>query len=62
LCGKESKKVKTYFPNKVIATKEYYIKKETKEAEKAKAKKARKIQRAANAFKNKQLKKEKEAQ
>jgi hypothetical protein len=42
LCGKELKKVKTYFSNKVIAVKEYYKKKKTKEAKKAKAKKGKK--------------------
>jgi hypothetical protein len=58
LCGKESKKVKVYFLNKVITAKEYYKKKKTEEA---KAKEARKIQQATKALKNKQLKKEKEA-
>jgi hypothetical protein len=53
LCGKESKKVKAYSLNKVVAAREYHKKKETEEAEKAKAKKARKIQRAAKALKNK---------
>jgi hypothetical protein len=43
LCGKELKKVKAYSLNKVVATREYYKKKETKEAKEAKAKKARKI-------------------
>jgi hypothetical protein len=44
LCGEESKKVKAYSPNKVVAAREYYKKKETEEAKEAKAKKARKIQ------------------
>jgi hypothetical protein len=43
LCGKESKKVKAYSPNKVVVAKEYYKKKEIKKAEKVKAKKAKKI-------------------
>jgi hypothetical protein len=62
LCGEELKRVKAYSLNKVVATREYHKKKKTEEAEKAKAKEARKIQRAAKALKNKQLKKEKEAQ
>jgi hypothetical protein len=43
LCGKESKRVKAYSPNKVVAIKEYYKKKKTEEAKKAKAKETRKI-------------------
>jgi hypothetical protein len=43
LYDKESKKVKVYFPNKVVVTKEYHKKKKTEKAKKAKAKEARKI-------------------
>jgi hypothetical protein len=43
LCGKESKGVKAYSPNKVVITREYYKKKETEKAKEAKAKEARKI-------------------
>jgi hypothetical protein len=44
LCGKESKEVKAYSPNKVVITKEYHKKKKTKKAKNAKAKEAKKIQ------------------
>jgi hypothetical protein len=48
-------------PNKVVDTREFYTTKDAKEVAQTKAKEERKIQRAANALKNKQLKEEREA-
>jgi hypothetical protein len=61
LCGEVSQGMECYSPDKVVDAREYHEKKEAEELLEAKAKEARKIQRAANALKNKQLKEEKEA-
>jgi hypothetical protein len=61
LCGKESAGLECYLPNKVVDTREFYTTKDAKEVAQTKAKEERKIQRAANALKNKQLKEEREA-
>ena len=53
LCGEKSKGVECYSPSKVVAARQYH---EAKKAAEARAKLEKKIQRAANALKNKQLK------
>jgi hypothetical protein len=61
LCGKESEGVECYSPNKVVNAREYLATKEAVELAEAKAKKQRKIEKAANALRNKQLREEKKA-